>query len=288
MHTRVIRFISQCDLVSVMLLILVGVGLIARHIDSGVTPSSAVGGEPAAIGEIPEVLELLIQESSIVSSQASLSDANCGLDLPDPFWKDDLAGLDPSGKDEPNLVLPDDFACEAAAPRDSVENPEGCADSAPVDVDDFPVVSPPDSDHEKMQKLRIDRHSDSNDNIQRRSKPDVNSTGDTGRTTQATEQQPIKLDTKVDRVETVLKEAIIEPHKVHSQTEGLRITGLEAVSAAKNLGLKNGDIILAINGQPLNSNRQAYKIFKKAKKKPIMKVDLLRDGETKALVFVFH
>jgi len=43
-----------------------------------------------------------------------------------------------------------------------------------------------------------------------------------------------------------------------------------------------------VNGQTLNSKRQAYEIFKKARTKPIMIVDLLQDGEAKTLLYDFR
>ena len=98
----------------------------------------------------------------------------------------------------------------------------------------------------------------------------------------------IKVRTKIRCVEAILKNAVIEPYHNNGQIEGLRITGLDRILVARDLLLKNGDIILAVNGHTLNSKRQAYEIFKKARTKPIMIVDLLQDGEAKVLLFDFR
>ncbi|MFX0200227.1 MAG: hypothetical protein ACFFCW_29255 [Candidatus Hodarchaeota archaeon] len=101
-------------------------------------------------------------------------------------------------------------------------------------------------------------------------------------------QEITKIQTKLKCVESVLKNAIIEPYYINGQIEGLQISGLDEISEAKALLLKSGDIILAVNGQTLSSKKEAYDIFKKARKEPIMMVDLLQDGEAKILLFDFQ
>jgi hypothetical protein len=113
-------------------------------------------------------------------------------------------------------------------------------------------------------------------------------TSDTMITSVPAIQALTKIRTKAKCVETILKKAVIEPYHNNGQIEGLRITGLDRILAARDLLLKSGDIILAVNGYPLNSKRQAYEIFKKARKKPIMIVNLLRDGEAKTFLFDFR
>ena len=94
-----------------------------------------------------------------------------------------------------------------------------------------------------------------------------------------------KIRTKAKCVETILRKAVIEPYQINGQIEGLRITGLDKILLARDLLLKSGDIICALNGHPLNSKQRAYEIFKKARKLPTMKIELLRDGKTKTLLY---
>jgi type II secretory pathway component PulC len=94
-----------------------------------------------------------------------------------------------------------------------------------------------------------------------------------------------RIRTKAKCVETILRKAVIEPYQINGQTEGLRITGLDKILLARDLLLKSGDIIRAVNGHPLNSKRRAYEIFKKARKLPTMKIELLRDGKTETLLY---
>jgi type II secretory pathway component PulC len=102
------------------------------------------------------------------------------------------------------------------------------------------------------------------------------------------QQELTKVRTKIKCVISVLKNAVIQPYCVNGQIEGLQINSLDEISEAKTLLLKSGDIILAVNGQTLSSKKDAYDIFKKARKEPIMIVDLLQDGEAKKLLLDFQ
>lgn len=86
-------------------------------------------------------------------------------------------------------------------------------------------------------------------------------------------------------VEAILNNAAIEPYFVDGQIEGLRITDLENISAVKELGLKNSDIIRAVNGHRLTNKQRAYQIFKKARSQAVIDIELLRDNKTKKLSF---
>ena len=102
------------------------------------------------------------------------------------------------------------------------------------------------------------------------------------------QQEMTKVRTKIKCVESVLKNAVIEPYCINGQIEGLQISGLEKIPEAKALLLKSGDIIIAVNGETLSSKKDAYDIFKKARKEPIMIIDLLQDGEAKKFLLDFQ
>jgi type II secretion system protein C len=90
---------------------------------------------------------------------------------------------------------------------------------------------------------------------------------------------------KLSDIEIMLTKAVIEPYTIDDQVEGLRITGLENIRGAEEIGLKNGDIIRTVNGHRLTSKQKAYQIFKKARSQEAMNIELLRDNETKTLSF---
>jgi len=90
---------------------------------------------------------------------------------------------------------------------------------------------------------------------------------------------------KLSDIEIMLTKAVIKPYAIDGQVEGLRITGLENIRGAEEIGLKNGDIIRTVNGHRLTSKQKAYQIFKKARSQEAMNIELLRDNETKTLSF---
>ena len=90
---------------------------------------------------------------------------------------------------------------------------------------------------------------------------------------------------KLSDIEIMLTKAVIEPYTIDNQVDGLKITGLENIRGAEDLGLKNGDIIRTVNGHRLTSKQKAYQIFKKARSQAAMNIELLRDNETKTLSF---
>jgi len=83
----------------------------------------------------------------------------------------------------------------------------------------------------------------------------------------------------------MLPKAVITPYDVDGQVEGLRITGLEEVKHLEELGLRNGDVIRAVNGHRLTSKQKAYQISKKARSQAVVNIELLRDNKIRTLSF---
>jgi len=99
------------------------------------------------------------------------------------------------------------------------------------------------------------------------------------------QEKMTRIRTKIKCVEKILRKAVIKTHLVGGRIAGLQLNGLDEITEAKTLLLKSGDIILAVNGQTLSSKRKAYDIFKKARNRPNMLIDLLQDGKAKKLLF---
>jgi type II secretion system protein C len=104
----------------------------------------------------------------------------------------------------------------------------------------------------------------------------------------STERADDSVQSRLRSVETLLADAIIEPYAVNGQVEGLKVTGLENIEAAKDLGLKNGDVIQMVNGQRLTSKQKAYQVFRKAVLQAVVDLELLRDNEARRLSFLLR
>ncbi len=104
--------------------------------------------------------------------------------------------------------------------------------------------------------------------------------------TTETKTQPVQTNLSMaDRLGVVLREATIEPYVVNDQTDGLIIKDLDKIPAAKNIGLKDGDVIRAVNGHRLRSKQQAFQVFMKAKTQSRMEVELTRDRRDRKVAF---
>jgi len=93
---------------------------------------------------------------------------------------------------------------------------------------------------------------------------------------------PKLVATLTDRLRhtvTLLAKATVEPYSVSGEVEGLRITDLENIEGAKDLGLREGDVIRAINGQRLDSKKKALQTAMKARSQATLSVELMRDNK---------
>jgi type II secretion system protein C len=102
------------------------------------------------------------------------------------------------------------------------------------------------------------------------------------------DESPTTISAELSDVDKVLRKAVIKPHMVDGRMDGIRITGLEGLSAARALALKNGDIIVSVNGHRLTSKQKAYQILKKARSQPVIDIELLRGNRTKTLTFLMR
>jgi type II secretion system protein C len=93
------------------------------------------------------------------------------------------------------------------------------------------------------------------------------------------------VQTMMGYVRAMLQAATVEPYVVNDRVEGLRVTGLESIEGARNVGLREGDIICAVNGHTLTSKQKAYQVFSKAKSQGEINLELLRGNELKKLSF---
>jgi len=288
MNRRPIRFTSQWALVGVILLYAGATAMIAWHGQRIVTPASASGSECATMPEMPNLPE----PSRCDASRRMVGD----------YWYNSATGISliQSDEDGPNLNLEELFGDIFATPtRPLLEKPESYAydfdnldsmveDNTAGNIEkDGPMSYSWDEQKTIMTELGTEQFSNARDTNETSPPQNTEKTSyiDTVITSTPAIQALTRIRTKAKCVETILRKAVIEPYQINGQIEGLRITGLDKILLARDLLLKSGDIIRAVNGQPLNSKRRAYEIFKKARKLPTMKIELLRDGKTETFLY---
>ena len=106
-----------------------------------------------------------------------------------------------------------------------------------------------------------------------------------GSTAATIQETPSFSSGRLGQVETLFRQATIEPYVKKGQAQGLRITGLENMPVAAAFGLKNGDIIQSVNGQSLTSKQKAFQVLQKARTQSKVNMQLLRDGKVTDLSF---
>ena len=77
----------------------------------------------------------------------------------------------------------------------------------------------------------------------------------------------------------VLKSARLEPRMVSGVTDGFAITMLRPGSLLAKMGLKKGDVVLEVNGMPLNSPEKGLQIFQQIREARSLKISLERRGK---------
>jgi len=77
----------------------------------------------------------------------------------------------------------------------------------------------------------------------------------------------------------------LSPSVVDGESGGLRISGLEDSTMAQLIGLKDGDVIQAVNQHPVTNRRKAVQVLSKARRTGSAELSLMRDQESRSLVF---
>ncbi len=257
MQTRVVKFTCKLVFVSAILLS-VGTVLFTQHIEITV-------GLKSAYAAIPDLL-ILPQKQYLLDSAVRLKQSYM-----------DAFNIDVHGNPIISSLL--------KKPESNTDNldPPNTMTTKSTQGDELTPYSQ--QEWEIAAKLPAEQSSNIMDTTEIPSDQSTDTTDDSKITDSPDKQVLTRIRTKIKYVETILRKAVIEPYRINGKIEGLQITGLEKILVAKDLLLKSGDIIRSVNGHSLSSKKNAYEIFKKARKLPIMEIELLRDGKSTTLLY---
>jgi len=288
MDIRKVLFITKLVLVLVLGYVVVRRVLLPEHTEKSSTPASALGGSAAHTDEATGSPDLsfedyakIVERNPFGTSGKWTSTAN-------------FTGSRHSVSEELGLALSGTVSGSPTLARAVIKDLKtGVLNLYKIDqivagariesIEKDAVVLVCDGQR-KVLRLNIGQ-SGSNNISQVASSRTTNKMSNVARVDLQTKRANTDTRTKIGCVEAILNNAAIEPYFVDGRMEGLRITGLENISIAKNLGLKNNDVIRAVNGHRLTSKQKAYQIFKKARSQPAIDIELLRDNNTKKLSF---
>ncbi|MBW8039833.1 MAG: hypothetical protein FVQ85_07535 [Planctomycetes bacterium] len=301
MQTRVVRFTLQLALVGVIISFTIGRALVAQRIEKVDTPRSAGSSECFTILQMLNLPEPLTGVYWHKSPQCRTSPNQMGANLklngrvlgtPIP-----IASARPLEKSA-NDVSPDYNILDAIIADSLTQNAQNIEDYGPtpylqqdketitkMDDEQSAMLSSEDEVIATIATIATETLSDPKPSDPKPVKRNIEQTSNTVNAKAQAKQVLTEVRTKMKYIETMLKKSVLESYRINGQIVGYRITGLDKILVAKDLLLKSGDIIRVVNGQQLSSKKIAYKIFKKARKRPIMEIELLRDGKSRTLLY---
>jgi type II secretory pathway component PulC len=289
MYIRKVLFISKLALALVLGYLVVRT-LVPEHTEKSSTPASARGGSASYVNQATGSPDLSPKDySEIIKSNPFDSSGQIA-----GSGKWTSTAYQQSVSEELGLALSGTVSGSPEVARAIIKDLKtGALDLYKIDqtvgdariesIEENAVVLVCDGQRTVL-KLNI-AQSGSNNNTQLSPSQTANEMSNVAKADLSTKKANTNIQTTIGYVEAVLNNAAIEPYFVDGQVEGLQITGLENLSIAKNLGLKNRDVIRSVNGHRLTNKQKAYQVFKKAKSQPAIDIELLRDNSIKKLSF---
>ena len=88
-----------------------------------------------------------------------------------------------------------------------------------------------------------------------------------------------EIENAVSNVNTLMKQARIRPHFRNGKPDGLTISRIKSGSLFTRLGLRSGDIITGVNGQPIESVDDALRFYNSLKSSSQVSLQIRRRGK---------
>ena len=291
MNIRKVLFIAKLVLVAVLAIVVIRTAVVLWHAACAQTLISAADTEGTTALKPTTQVDNSTKDYTSIIEQNVFSPARSSSAMQKSLWDSSVTAMVPSAEQELGLVLLGTVAgtpsISRAIIKDSGSNipqlyriGEIVAGARVQSIENNAVILLHNG-QSKILRLQIGRnHSQSQTEVSRsQTGTEVAEAARSGtRVTEVPAQQ-------TGHVETILSNAVIEPYSVNGKTEGLKVSGLENLPMAKEIGLKDGDIVREVNGHQLTDKRKAYQVLKKARTQPSVSVELQRDGKTKELSF---
>jgi type II secretion system protein C len=283
-------FVFKLALVLVLSFVIIRTVIMPRNPAEIFQPASAAGTENISVEEAENPVETAVEDYSVLVAQNIFGVS----DISDVEEKspevDDAVTL---AGEELSLELVGTVCGSASVSRAIIKNTknqqlgmyktgQNIAGASIKRIEENAVIL---LHNGKRKMLTLSRTGENNNNTQALSSPVISETAKVAGPVLPVEQSLAGPHAEIAHLEAILNEAAIEPYLVDGQVEGLRITDLDKIPAAKSFGLKNGDIVSRLNGHRLTSKQKAFQVFKKAKSESTVSLELLNNGETRELSF---
>ena len=85
-----------------------------------------------------------------------------------------------------------------------------------------------------------------------------------------------------------MKDVRIRPHFKNGQPEGMAVSGIKSDSIFRKMGIRNGDIILGVDGQKIESVDDAMGLYGNLRSASEIKLDIKRLGQVQSIEYVIE
>ena len=287
---KVLSFLKLA-MMSILVYAVVKTVTISQNVNEALMPKSAAGNENTAVIEPERTPDASVHDYSVIVEK-DIFGSSASLEANKLMQVDNTAGTTSSGEEELGIALLGTVAGSPEISRAIVKDLKTnvlniyktgdtivSASVESIEKDGIVLL------HEGQRKkidLRIKESGKQETVI-----PEITMAKNA---TQQFEDQPASKSNptfadKLRYAASMIPKADVKPHIIDGQVEGLRVTGLEDIQGAEDLGLKNGDVIRTVNGQRLDSKQKAYQISKKVRSQTAMDIELMRDNKIKGFSF---
>ncbi len=94
-----------------------------------------------------------------------------------------------------------------------------------------------------------------------------------------------QVDQAMGNVNDLMRQARVRPHFTNGRPDGLTLTRIRRNSIFRRLGLRNGDIITGVDGEPIQSVDDALKFYNNLKSAPDVSLEIKRRGRVQKLEY---
>lgn len=92
-----------------------------------------------------------------------------------------------------------------------------------------------------------------------------------------------KIESAVNDLNTLMKQIRIRPHFKDGKPDGLTISGIRSKSIFSDMGLRNGDVIIGVDGNMIESVDDALKLYESLQSASSVQVQLRRRGQLRTI-----
>jgi general secretion pathway protein C len=93
------------------------------------------------------------------------------------------------------------------------------------------------------------------------------------------------LDNQLKDLPRLQQDGRVVPHYKDNQYQGFKLVGVRPGSLYRSIGIRSGDVIMAVNGNKIDSPNKALELFEQLKSSSNISVEIERRGQPKTLSY---